>query len=143
MQKYLIGSLVVNYTGLFGTSRSKGVGIWVRPGLNFEMMSLVRDSGGRFIYLVVKINNKKLKLVNVYAPVIPRERKVFFKSLNCYLHGNCPTILGGDFNCVIDINIVKCGGSDSYGDLASENVINVCENHRLFDAFRNVYPRRY
>ena len=124
----------------FGTNRSKGVGIWVRPGLNFEMMSMERDSEGRLIYLVVKINNKKLKLVNVYAPVIPRERKVFFKSLNRYLQGNCPTILGGDFNCVIDVNIDKCGGSDLYGELGSENLINVCENHRLFDAFRNLYP---
>ena len=27
-----------------------------------------------------------------------------------------------------------------YGDLASGNFINVCENHRLLDAFRNLYP---
>ena len=41
-------------------------------------MSLEIDSEGRLIYLVVKINTKKLKLVNVYAPVIPRELKELF-----------------------------------------------------------------
>ena len=44
-------------------------------------MSLETDIEGRLIYLLVKINNKKLKLVNVYAPVIPRERKDFFNPL--------------------------------------------------------------
>ena len=41
-------------------------------------MSLERDIEGKVIYLLVKIYNKKLKLVNVYAPFIPRERKEFF-----------------------------------------------------------------
>ena len=53
------------------------VAIWVRPCLRCEIiLSLERDSEGKLIYLVVKINNKMLKLVNVYAPVLQRERSI-------------------------------------------------------------------
>lgn len=124
----------------FGSSRSKGVGIWFRPGLNFETINIDRDSEGRLLYLLVKINNETVKMLNVYAPVIPRERKQFFNSLDPYLQGKCPTILGGDFNCVIDVCLDKCGGSDLYGNLASNNLVHVCENHHMLDAFRTLYP---
>ena len=82
----------------FGSNRAKGVGIWFRSGLKFEIISTDRDSEGRLLHLLVKINNQIVIFVNVYAPVIPRERKQFFNSLNHYLHGKYPTILGGDLN---------------------------------------------
>lgn len=126
----------------FGSNRSKGVGIWFRPGLKFEIISTDRDSEGRMLYLLVKINNQIVKIVNVYAPVIPRERKQFFNSLNHYLHGKYTIILGGDFNCVTDVSLDKCGGNDLYGNLASENLINVCEDHHIVDAFRSLYPQK-
>ena len=53
--------------------------------------------------VTANINNVIMKLVNVYAPVIAKERKHFFSSLYKYLPGRHPTILGGDFNCVTNV----------------------------------------
>ena len=51
----------------------------------------------------------------MHASLIPKERKLHFSSLTYYLKGKHPNILGGDFNCVINNNLDKSGGNDSYG----------------------------
>ena len=94
----------------FGSNRSKGVGIWIRSGLNLKSISTDKDSEGRLLFILIKINNVTIRLANIYAPVIPSERRLFFNSLHHYLVGNCPVILGGDFNCVQNINLDKRGG---------------------------------
>ena len=63
----------------FGSNRSNGVGIWFRTGLNVEVISTDRDSEGRILLLVVKINNSIIRLVNIYATVYSaKDRKNFF-----------------------------------------------------------------
>jgi hypothetical protein len=79
----------------FGSDRSKGVGIWFRPGLKFKIISTDRDNEGRLICVLVTINGQTVKLVNIYAPIIQRERKLFFESLKYFLQGKYPMILGG------------------------------------------------
>ena len=94
----------------FGSNRSNGVGIWFRTGLNVEVISTDRDSEGRMLLLLVKINNAIVRLVNIYATVYStKDRRQLFSSLRHYLVGNSPIILGGDFNCVHDINLDKRG----------------------------------
>ena len=105
---------IENWEGLFfwsfGSNRSKGVGIWIRSGLNLQIISTDKDSEGRLLFILIKINNVTIRLANIYAPVIPSERRLFFNSLHHYLVGNCPVILGGDFNCVQNINLDKRRG---------------------------------
>ena len=124
----------------FGSERSKGVGIWFKQGLNFKIIHINRDNEGRLLCLLVKVNNHIFKLVNVYAPIIPRERKQFFQSFKHVLKGKHHIILGGDFNCVVDISLDKSGGNDIYGNLASQNLVQVCNDHNLIDIFRKLHP---
>ena len=121
----------------FGSNRSRGVGIWIREGLNFTTLNYNRDSEGRIVSILIKINTQFLKLTNIYAPVIPKERKIFFSSLAYYLKSKHPNILGGDFNCVINNKLDKKGGNDIYGELASDNLQSVCNDFKIIDAFRN------
>ena len=55
------------------------------------------------------------------------------------LKGKHPIILGGDFNCVVDVALDKSGGNDTYGNLASQNLVNVCNDHKLIDIFRKLH----
>ena len=96
-----------------------------------------RDSEGRIISLLILFNNQCIKLTNVYAPVKPKERKLFFSSCSYYLKGKHHNILGGDFNCVISNNVDKQGGSDSYGEFGCENLQSICNDFNLVDSFRH------
>jgi hypothetical protein len=118
------------------------VGIWFRPGLKFKIISTDRDNEGRLICVVVTINGQTVKLVNIYAPIIQRERKLFFESLKYFLQGKYPMILGGDFNCVTNINKDKCGGNYLKGNTASDKLIQICEDNQLIDIFRKLYPKK-
>ena len=46
-----------------------------------------------------------IKLANIYAPVILKERKDFFSKISYHLKGKHPVILGGDFNCVTYVKL--------------------------------------
>ena len=126
----------------FGTSRSKGVGIWVKKNLNCEILLLNRDMHGRLLCVTVNINNVTMKLVNVYAPVVPKERKHFFSSLYKYLPGRYITILGGDFNCVTNVSLDKGGGNSDYGEKGGDKLTTICSDFNLTDVFRNKYPNK-
>ena len=126
----------------FGTSRSKGVGIWFKENLICEIVALNRDMHGRLLCVNVNINNVKMKLVNVYAPVVPKERKHFFSSLYKYLPGRDITILGGDFNCVTNVSLDKGGGNSGYGEIAGDKLITICDDFNLADVFRNKFPNK-
>ena len=75
----------------FGTSRAKGVGIWFKENLNCEILLLNRDVHGRCLSVTVKINNVVMKMINVYAPVIAKERNIsFLLYINFYLVATLP-----------------------------------------------------
>ena len=67
----------------FGSNRSKGVGIWFKSGLNLQIISIDKDSEGRLLSILLKINNVTFRLANIYAPVIPSERRLF--SMHCII----------------------------------------------------------
>ena len=81
--------------------------------------------------LLIEINKQCFKIANMHASLIPKERKLHFSSLTYYLKGKHPNILGGDFNCVINNNLDKSGGNDSYGEFGSENLLNICNDFHL------------
>ncbi len=126
----------------FGASRSKGVGIWLKKNLNCEILVLNRYMYGRLLCVTVNINNVNMKLVNVYAPVVPKERKNFLSSLYKYLPGRYITILGGDFNCVTNVSLDKGGGNSDYGEIGADKLRTICDDFNLVDIFRNKYPSK-
>ena len=88
----------------FGSTRSKGVGIWFRDGLNYKILKESRVCEGRLLSLNVQFNEQRYILTNIYALITAKERKAFFSSFAYYLKGNHPLILGEDFNCVVNNN---------------------------------------
>ena len=84
----------------------------------------------------MQFNEQRYVLTNIYAPNTAKERKAFFSSFTYCLKGNHPLILGGDFNCVVNNNLDKGGGSDVCGQIGSENLKSICNDFKLVDTFR-------
>ena len=77
-----------------------------------KYIGLAERCGGRLVSLLLKYDNCKINLVNVYAPTNPTKRGIFFQSLVPYLFLNSQLILAGDFNCY-DGSLDKMGGRAS------------------------------
>ena len=118
------------------------MGIWFRAGLNFSIVSQSRDSDGRLLSLLVRFDEDKyIKLINIYAPIIPKYRKIFFTNRLHNFIGQHTIILGGDFNCVVNNTLVKRGGND-HGEFGSENLQTICNDFNLVDSLRYKYKNK-
>ena len=101
----------------YGTKHSRGVGIICNRNLNVDVTSKFVDIEGRLIAVDVKINNIGFCLLNVYAPNKPSKRKLFFQNMQQFLLFNSSMILCGDFNCVENAVLDKCGGNAALGEV--------------------------
>ena len=118
------------------------MGIWLKNNLNCEILLLNRDMHGRLLCVTVNMNNVIMKRVNVYAPVVPKERKNVFSSLYKYLPGRYLTILGGDFICVTNVSLDKGGGKPDYVEIGGDKLSKICGDFNLADVFSNKYPNK-
>ena len=124
----------------FGSSHSRGVGILFNPKLAISVKSKSIDMDGRLICTDVEINNLAYRLITVYAPNVPYDRKVFFRNLYNLVSVNGDIILSGDFNCVDDAGMDKCGGNAALGELASAELACIRRDFKLIDSFRFLHP---
>ena len=62
-------------------------------------MSWKKDSNGRIISILVRIDGVDLNFVSIYAPTNRTDRKLFYESLHEYFVPASPLVIGGDFNC--------------------------------------------
>ena len=124
----------------YGTKHSRGVGIIFNRNLNVDVTSKFVDIEGRLIAVDVKINNIGFRLLNVYAPNKPSERKLFFQNMQQFLLFNSSMILCGDFNCVENAVLDKCGGNAALGELASGDLFTISHDYNLIDSFRILHP---
>ena len=75
----------------------------------FQIIRQYSDQEGRFNFIDMKMDNKILTLVNIYAP--NNDNPTFFQNLLDHLLSfECEEIImGGDFNLVTDIQREKRG----------------------------------
>ena len=69
-----------------------------------------RDTSGRVVSLLFKLDDLRIKLINIYAPTNLVEKKVFFRNLYEYFLSPDVLIIAGDYNCY-DHNLDKFGGN--------------------------------
>ena len=98
------------------------------------------DPEGRFIIADIKIQDKTLTLVNIYAP--NKDEATFFQNVCGKLSSfDCDFIIfGGDFNLVCDIDKDKKGGIPSTHSKSRDEVEILKENFELTDIWRALNP---
>ena len=113
-----------------------GVVVLVKENSCFEVLNWQKDSSGRIVSLLVKVDDALFNLVNIYAPTNPTERKDFFENLHEYFYPHCYYIIAGDFNCYESPNDKFGGNFTPYVDLKEFRT-----THYLTDAWRHKHKR--
>ena len=97
------------------STNGRGVAILIRNGLNITIQLSEISSDGRFIVKKAAINNEMYTIANIYGPNKDAEAVKFYRNLSKLLRndefGNEENIIiGGDYNCPLDITLDKKGG---------------------------------
>ena len=119
------------------SGRHGGVAILVNENFSGKVSTWCRDSDGRVLSLLVEVNGFRINVVNIYAPAVLTERKVFFESLHQFFLPAGEIILGGDFNCY-ESQLDKFGGNVSVG----EYLADFRKSFNLVDVWRRQNPKR-
>ena len=127
------GQIYVNNGGV----KSRGVAILVKRGAIENVRECVNDGDGRVIGITFEHLNKRIQLLNVYAPNEERERRDFFERLGGMCEENC--VIVGDFN-------VWCGRldvtarMDFRSDISRSVLKRVMREKDLMDVWRERNP---
>ena len=122
-----------------GRNDSAGVAFLFNPNLDISILDQETDFDGRILKVIIKIDDKKFQLLNIYAhnPTVKGISEYFFESLDNYIDPDIPPILLGDFNMVEDLYLDRCGGNPkprhTYG---LESLNELKETHNLVDIWR-------
>ena len=83
-----------------GTSKSRGVSIFIKEQIKHTVIDDFKDSEGRIILLNIEIDDNILTLVNLYSPNIEKDRNIFVKKVTniIYKHALGVMLVGGDMN---------------------------------------------
>lgn len=84
------------------SNRSCGVGVLVFNHLIGASSFSSTDSEGRFLVFKFTLSGSRYKIINLYGPARVTASNNFLRALGVYLLERVPTILCGDFNCVLD-----------------------------------------
>ncbi len=83
-------------------NKTKGVLILVNRKLNLTIEHLGSDEKGRFVFVRCKIYNNRLALVSIYGPNETDSAFLTQISKTLLEEIDCPLVVGGDFNAVIN-----------------------------------------
>ena len=126
-----------------GSNRSAGVGFLVNPRSPVKIVTHRTDKNGRLIaakFQIPNTPNSEFQIINVYAPNIVSDRKVFFDTFWQYTFRHVPLIVGGDFNCVPNVQKDKFGGDNTFGDKGVTELHSFTDSQSLVDIYRSKFP---
>ena len=124
----------------FGTNRARGCGILLAKDLDYTFVAQQHDSDGRLVVVDIDMNGHQYRLINVYAPNNPAERRIFLNRLEVYLAVGRDCVIGGDWNFVEDVNLDRQGISTYVGDAGKKEMKSLRDDFFLIDAFRARQP---
>jgi exonuclease III len=127
-----------------GTSKSKGVAILLPKCLDYEIIDMKRDPGGRYIAIKIIIEEITYGLINGYAPTsnMLEAQLEWLESINKLIedYGDTKIIFGGDINDGMTI-LDKFIGRDKWKE--SAYVLGWKETlreYQLVDIWRILFP---
>lgn len=127
----------------FGKNNSRGVSIFIKKSLAFEVNSAKTkiDNEGRYILIIASKENEIFTLLNLYAPNDAKSRNVFFRNLNELMTDDtCGYIvLGGDFNEALK-PVDRISSSQNVSQRSSPNLLKLISDHSLNDTWRSKHP---
>ena len=123
-------------------SNARGVAILFGKTLDYKINRKIVDSYGNYIILDIKINDRKITLVNLYGP--NNDSPNFFKQISSCIDDidNEETIICGDFNCVLKPELDYYNYKSINNPKAREIVLELMNTKYLVDPFRENNPTK-
>ncbi len=116
-------------------NKTKGVLILVNRKLNLTIEHLGSDEKGRFVFIRCKIYNNRLALVSIYGPNETDSAFLTQISKTLLEEIDCPLVVGGDFNAVINPALDK-SQSDTTANPSSKLLNKFITELNLIDLWR-------
>ncbi len=116
-------------------NKTKGVLILVNRKLNLTIEHLGSDEKGRFVFIRCKIYNNRLALVSIYGPNETDSAFLTQISKTLLEEIDCPLVVGGDFNAVINHAVDK-SQSDTTANPSSKLLNTFITELNLIDLWR-------
>uniref|UniRef100_A0A673IQH6 exodeoxyribonuclease III n=1 Tax=Sinocyclocheilus rhinocerous TaxID=307959 RepID=A0A673IQH6_9TELE len=137
-EKFKRGWIDQVYSSTFNT-RSRGVAILIKKGLDFKVHKTYNDHEGRWIALDSSLEGQKYTIMNIYAPYV-MSLDFFNEICNIIRNiGNYYIILGGDFNQVRNIDLDKSSTKQTTSILYSA-IDTMMDECGLIDIWRTLHP---
>ncbi len=116
-------------------NKTKGVLILVNRKLNLTVEHIGSDEKGRFVFIRCKIYNNRLALVSIYGPNETDSAFLTQISKTLLEEIDCPLVVGGDFNAVINPVLDK-SQSDTTANPSSKLLNKFITELNLIDLWR-------
>ncbi len=120
------------------TSHTRGV---IHKSVPFQMHKQYVDPQGRFIILNELIVNIQVTLISIYAPNEddPSFYQNLFYTISTY---SWQYVIGGDFNCVLDIQLDRSTGIDSTHLKSRKIIKKIVKDLHLTEIWRHLNPNK-
>ena len=118
------------------SSNSEGTGILINSKFSCNIVKYSDLIEGRLQALNVKVNYKEITIINIYGP--NKDDLAIFDTLENFITENeeHTSIIGGDFNTVIDPNIDKKNGKVETHKACRQKIKQIMESFDLRDIWR-------
>ena len=122
-----------------GSNRSCGIIMLARPSC--LLVNSWSDQDGRFLMCEFSCRSKMFRVATVYAPNRNPERNEFFDLVSSKMIVSVPTILCGDFNCVLDRSVDRRGSAhDDYSRESVRALTSLFDAAAVTDIWRYLHP---
>ena len=126
---------------LSGNNRkSAGIGILIHPNTPIDTIQHHNIIDGRIQTLKIKIKEKELFIINIYAP--NENQTNFYEAVNKLIieNSNYTLVIGGDFNTVLNPIKDKKNGNLDRNKKTGQYVNNIMSSNELTDIWRLLNP---
>ncbi len=128
-----------------GNNRSRGCMVLFSDQLDVNVKCFKTDNEGRFVIINCDIYDQEFTLTNVYAPNTEGEQVRFITDIELVLlkmgfDASSKHIIGGDWNCIRNINLDKSGGCVNVKYKTIEKQDAFMNNFELNDIWRIKNP---
>ncbi len=133
--------MIANSTKKKKKKAKRGVVIAIRDGFDMDILQQYKDTAENYLLLQCMIDKTEMLVGVVYGPN-ENDRK-FFSNLKRKVEDiNLPTILGGDFNTVVDENLDLVENRASFPNYQNSEILrDWLEYGNFCDPYRAIHPR--
>ena len=125
------------------STNQNGVAILFNSTFEYKILNVTKDPNGCFIIMDVELRGKRTTLTNIYGPSAGDNPDFISRVFNLANQlGNDTVILGGDWNCLLDMNL----DSQNYTNINNPRprtrtkILDSMSDLDLIDIFRKLYP---